>query len=72
MTKTECNSLYAFNFRKMANSLNSCCNFKEGFFTCHLPVDVVELVLKVKTRCGKHTLKEDWEKRMEKYRPWER
>ena len=56
----------------MARSLNSCYNLKEGFFTCNLPVDMVELVLKVKTRCGKHTLKEDWERRMEKYRPWER
>ena len=58
--------------KKMARSLNSHCNFKEGFFTCDLPVDVVELVLKVKTRHGKHTLKEDQERRMEKYRPWER
>ena len=33
---------------------------------------MVELVLKVKTKHGKHTLKEDREKRTEKYRPWER
>ena len=56
----------------MARSLNSCCNFKQGFFTCEFPVDAVELVLKMKTRCGKHTLKEDQEKRTERYRPWER
>ena len=56
----------------MTRSLNSHCDFKEGFFTCDLPVDMVELVLKVKTRHGKHTLKEDWERRTEKYRPWER
>ena len=56
----------------MARSLNSCCDFKEGFFTYNLPVDAVELVLKVKMKHGKHTLMEDWEKRMEKYRPWER
>ena len=56
----------------MARSLNAHCNFKEGFFTCDLPMDVVELVLKVKTRCGKHTLKEDQERRTEMYRPWER
>ena len=56
----------------MARSLNSPCDFKEEFFTCDLPVDVVELVLKVKIRHGKHTLKEDWEKKMEKYRPWGR
>ena len=56
----------------MARLLNSCCNFEEGFFTCDLPVNVVELVLKVKTGCGKHTLKEDWERRTEKYKPCER
>ena len=51
----------------MARSLKSHCDFKEGFFTCDLPVDTVELVLKVKTKKGKHTLKEDRERRMEKY-----
>ena len=53
-------------------SLNSRCNFKQGFFTCDLPVDVVELILRVKTKHGKHTPKEDWEMRTEKYRPWKR
>ena len=59
-------------FRKMVRSLNSCCDFKQGFFTRDLPVDAVELVLKVKTKHGKHTLRDYREKRMEKYRPWER
>ena len=54
----------------MARSLNSRCDFRQGFFTCDLPVDTVQLVLCIKTKCGKHTLKEDKEKRMEKYRPW--
>ena len=35
-------------------------------------MDVVELVLKVQMRHDKHTLKKDQEKRMEKYRPWDR
>ena len=56
----------------MARSLNLCCDFKEGFFTCDLPVDMVELVLKVKMKHGKHTLREDWKRRTVKYRPWER
>ena len=46
-------------FRTMARSLNSRCDFKQGFFTCDLPVDVVELILQVKTKHGKHMLKED-------------
>ena len=64
--------MYVFDFRKMARSLNSHCDFKEGFFTCNLPIDTVELVLKVKTIKGKHTLKEDRERRTEKDRPWDR
>ena len=56
----------------MARSLNSRCDFKQGFFTCDLPVDTVELILQAKTKCRKHTLREDQEKRTEKYRPWER
>ena len=58
---------YIFNFRKIARSLNSNCDFKEGFFICDLPVDAVELVLKVKTRQDKHMLKEDRERWTEKY-----
>ena len=54
----------------MARSLNSRCNFKQGFFTCYLPANAVQLVVCVETKCGKHTLKEDKEKRTEKYRPW--
>ena len=54
----------------MARSLNSRCNFKKGFFTCNLPVDTVQLVVHVETKWGKDTLKEDKEKRMEKYRTW--
>ena len=34
----------------MARSLNSRCNFDNGFFTCDLPEDAVLLVVKVKTK----------------------
>ena len=54
----------------MARSLNSRCNFKNGFFTCDLPEDTVLLVVKVKT--GNHTLVEDTEKQTEKFRPWKK
>ena len=30
----------------------------------------MQLVVHTETKCGKHTLKEDKEKRTEKYRPW--
>ena len=47
----------------MARSLNSRCNFKNGFFTCDLPEDAMLLVVKVKTKTSNHTLVEDTEKR---------
>ena len=56
----------------MARSLNSRCDFDNGFFTCHLPEDVVLLVVKVKTKTGNHTLVEDTEKQTEKFRPWKK
>ena len=56
----------------MARSLNSKCDFDNGFFTCNLPEDTVLLVLKVKTKTGNHTLVEDTEKWTEKFRPWKK
>ena len=56
----------------MARSLNSRCNFKNGFFTCDLLEDAVLLVVKVKTKTGNHTLVEDTEKQTEKFRPWKK
>ena len=56
----------------MARSLNSRCNFENGFFTCDLQEDDVLLVVKVKTKTGNHTLVEDTEKWTEKFRPWEK
>ena len=47
----------------MARSLNSQCDFKNGFFSCDLPEDAVLLILKVKTKTGNHTLVEDTESR---------
>ena len=56
----------------MARSLNSRCDFENGFFSCDLPEDAVLLILKVKTKSGNHTLVEDTEKRTEKFRPWKK
>ena len=54
----------------MARSLNSRCNFENGFFSCNLPEDAILLVLKVKTKTGNYTLVEDTEKWTEKFRLW--
>ena len=48
----------------MPRSLNSRCDFENGFFSCDLPEDAVLLVLKVKTKTGNHTLVEDTESRL--------
>ena len=56
----------------MGRSLNSCCDFENGFFTCDLPEDAVLLVLKVKTKTGNHTLVEVTEKWTEKFCLWKK
>ena len=53
----------------MARSLNSRCDFKNGFFTRDLPEDAVHLTLKVKTQTGNDSLVEDMEKQTEKFQP---
>ena len=55
----------------MARSLNSQCDFENGFFSCDLPEDAILLILKVKTKTGNHTLVEDMEKQTEKFTPME-
>ena len=56
----------------MARSLNSQCDFENGFFSCNLPKNTVLLILKVKTKTGNHTLVEDTEKQTEKFCPWKK
>ena len=72
--QARCNNFYfiLLNVRKMARTLNLKCNFTKGFFACDRPKDAIQLVLKIKTKLGKHTLTEDHKRWMEKYRPWER
>ena len=56
----------------MARSLNSQCDFENGFFTCDLPEDTILLILKVKMQTGNHTLVEDREKWTDKFCPWKK
>ena len=56
----------------MARSLNSQCDFENGFFSCDLPEDTILLIVKVKTKSGNHTLVEDTEKWTEKFCPWKK
>ena len=72
MNKQNVITFNLFNFRKMARTLNSKCDFIEGFFACDIPKDAIQLVLKIKTKWGKHTLMGDHERRTEKYRLWDK
>ena len=54
--------LYSTFLENMARSLNSRCDFKNGFFTCDHPEDAILLIVKVKTKTCNHTLVEDTEK----------
>ena len=63
---------YVYILENMARSLNSRCDFDNGFFTCDLLEDVVLLVVKVKTKTDNHTLVENTEKWTEKFRPWKK
>ena len=56
----------------MTKQLNVSCGFQNGLLVCELTSDVVEKVLKVKMRWGKHTPIEDKYNRTEKFHPLKR
>ena len=56
----------------MSKQLNTSCDFQNGLLECELPKIIVEVVLKVKTKWGKHTLIEDQHSRTEKLHLWDR
>ena len=56
----------------MTKQLNASCRFQNGLLVCEHNGDIVEVVLKVKTRWGEHTLIEDKYYKTEKFHPWER
>ena len=56
----------------MERHLNINCDFHSGFLMSDIPRDTILVVLKIKTKWGKHTLTEDHERRTKKYRPWEK
>ena len=50
----------------MARHLNINCDITSDFFVCDIPRDAIQVVLKIRTKWGKHTLTEDCERRTEK------
>ena len=59
--------LYYF---KMAKEMNVSCDFIEKKLECVLPDHTMDVLLKVQTRSGEHTFREDIYTRTLKYRRW--
>ena len=54
----------------MAKEMNVTCDFLEHNLTCVLPENTMDVLLKVRTRSGEHTFREDIYTRTLKYRRW--
>ena len=54
----------------MAKEMNVTCNFLEHNLMCVLPEYTMDVLLKVRTRSGEHTFREDIYTRTLKYRRW--
>ena len=46
------------------------CNFCHGYFTCQLPVEMVDVEVKVRTMQGIHTFRRDRTSQVIKCNPW--
>ena len=54
----------------MACLLQPECNFLPGFFRCKLPVEVVDVEVKVTSMQGTHIFRRDWTMQVIKCTPW--
>ena len=54
----------------MAKEMNIHCDFLKNSLTCVLPEHMMDMLLKVRTRSGEHTFREDVYTRTLKYRRW--
>ena len=54
----------------MAKEMNVSCNFIEHKLNCELPNNMIDILLKVQTKSGEHTFREDVYMRTLKYRRW--
>ena len=57
-------------FKKMAKEMNVSCNLLMNQLLCELPEQMVDVLLKVRTRTGEHTVREDIYTHTLKYRRW--
>ena len=66
-------NIYLFIFYliyKMAKEMNVKCNFVDNTLTCELPEHTMDVLLKVRTKLGEHTFREDIYTGTLKYRRW--
>ena len=54
----------------MAKEMSVSCNFIEHKLNCELPNNTMDVLLKVQTRSGEHTFREDVYTRTLKYKRW--
>ena len=54
----------------MACILQPECNFLHGFFRCHLPVEMVDVEVRIKSMQGTHTFRRDRTCQAIKCNPW--
>ena len=54
----------------MACQLQPECNFLHRFFRCKLPMEVVDMEVKVMSMQGTHLYKQDWTTQVTKCVPW--
>ena len=54
----------------MAKEMNVSCDFVEHQLNCMLPANTMDILLKVRTKSGEHTFREDIYTRTLKYRKW--
>ena len=54
----------------MAKEMNVSCDFIEHKLNCISPENTMDILLKVQTRSGEHTFREDIYMRTLKYRRW--
>ena len=59
-----------FNFRIITGQQNAACSFNSWYLICNIPDNNIEVLVKIKTNFGKHTLVEGRGRRMVKYIPW--
>ena len=62
--------LFIIYYSKMAKEMNVTCDFIQHNLTCTLPENTMDVLLKVCTKSGEHTFREDVYMRTLKYRRW--